>query len=314
MSLINKSPFKAKELDVTLPTMGKVKAFAHAKNSVVMKDAELPGFSELHLPVDVLLGEPDIENKIDFILYMLNETDNPPPYSEFKADFDDGDLEFKINSKTNSVELQDLPLFQVITREKLFLGGMYEIHEDAIITQDEQLAHKMREQMGSLNMVFPVGKKPNELYLEERARVINNPKAGMTIAKIRDALDRYDVKSFSFSKDSAELVSQSLKNVDPFDKKLINNYFEKRGDVSLAIYNLIVDQRFNPTPVPVYDRVKNENGLPDLYTAIKNKVSKTDVDNEYIIDIPNDGPMRVSKDEPSKKEKENGITMVKNKM
>ena len=311
MSITNQSPFKVKELDVILPTMGKVKAFAHAKNNVVMAGSELPGFSEIHLPVDVLLNEPDIESKVNTMLYMLNEMDSCPPNAEFELDFDDGDMKFTINSPTNRVELQERPLFQVITRDKMSEAGMYDIHEDAIITQDKQLAKQMSNEMDNQSMVFPVNKKPSDLSPEESARVINDPKAGLAIAKLRDVLNRYRVPSFSDSRRSTELIAQSLMGVEPHYQNLIEDHFNKPGTVGNAINNLIIDQDFAPTPIPAYSRDQSKNSPPGLFTSITNNVSKGDSDNDYILNTPNDGVVIVSKDEHNQNKQENSMSMSK---
>lgn len=313
MSLNTQSPFKPKEINIDFPITGKTKAFAYAKNSVVLAGEELPGFSELHLPVDTILNEPDLESKVEHILYMLNELDRCEPNASFKTEFDDGEMEFEINSQTNKVELNDTPLFQVITSEKMFDAGMYEIHEDAMITQDESLARKMCEEMDSQHMVFPLNKKISDFSQSEMARVINNHKQGVTLAKIRNTLNRYGIESYSNARDSASLISQTLRNVDPFDKRLVEEHFNRRGDVASALYNLIVDQRFSPTPIPAYGRAENENKEMDLFTSPTNNVQKGEVEGQYFIDLPNDGVIIVSREKPSQNEIENGITSIKMK-
>lgn len=223
------SPYKNKEIEVDLPTIGKTIAIAHVERGVVFNPTDSAGFSHLSFPVEAHLNEPELQEKADSILYLLNESFGNTHSNEF----DDGVMTFTVKGNTD-IEINDDPLYQVVLAEKLADVGPYDIHDSAILTQNPKIASALLTNLTGLTSLV-VRKKTSELSDNEVSRVTNNYQAAKLLASLVQTLDSYNIKGFEQSRDVDEIIVQSIAREFPEHTKEVQAVFNEFGSVANAL-------------------------------------------------------------------------------
>lgn len=277
------SPYKVKVLNIDFPTSGKVKAFAHVSRDVSVSDTSTTGVSHISYPPDVILNEPNLSEKDDWMRYMLNEGEFLTG-TEIDAPFDDGDMKYSSNGLEDRGELLDIPLYELISKKNADQLGPYDIDKTSILTQNLSAATEALNKMGPAFMLRELNVKSSSLSNYELNRVTNNPEFIGLLGSMSKTLTAYGIEPESNSEDVTELLLQGFDStISDTQKAAVMSVFNKRYSVERALDDLVLVDQINPIPHPDYIIDDTTPGEANVFVSYENDVSSNGVDNEFII-------------------------------
>lgn len=259
------SPYKTIDVDVNLPEIGQLVAKAYVENGVVKsEDGMLPGVVDVKFPVDAFNKGVDLEQLAKELMFDLNSLTpagvNKPQYTLNEA---------------HKVAIKPGAVYQVVDQNKMLEAGVFDIHDSAILTQDNNAAYEGLAQLHSGYNVVDVMKELHQFSPKEMSRISNDQNFVVAQAKVLNALERYGFKSHSRVYDCDELVKQQVRDLPRDFQDEIERAFTGNRTVQQAFELMASSNILNPKPkVDPFESVGNEN---TLYVSFKQDVANTEL-------------------------------------